>query len=65
VVPPTGAANPTGGWEKNDIFKGQYRVPVNREAGPGQGRLVVELREVGGTEVLGRAEIGKVTVKSR
>jgi hypothetical protein len=40
-------------------------VPVNREAGPGQGRLVVELREVGGTEVLGRAEIGKVTVKSR
>ena len=28
VVPPTGPGNPTGVWERNDIFKAQYRVPV-------------------------------------
>jgi len=65
VQPPTGAANPTGIWERNDIFKGQYRVPVDRGAGSGEGRLVVELREVGTTAVVGRADIGKVTVKAR
>jgi hypothetical protein len=40
-------------------------VPVNREAGSGEARLVVELVEHGASEALGRAEIGKVTVKSR
>ena len=65
VTPPTGPGNPTDGWERDDIFKGQYRVPVERSAGNGEARLVVELRERGGTEVVGRAEIGKVTVKGR
>ena len=50
VVPPTGPGNPTGVWERNDIFKGQYRVPVNRDAGSGEARLVVELREQGASE---------------
>ena len=65
VMPPTGPGNPTGVWERNDIFKGQYRVPVNRDAGSGDARLVVELREQGTTAVVGRAEIGRVAVKSR
>jgi hypothetical protein len=65
IAPPAGVANPTDGWEKNDIFRGQYRIPVDRAAGPGEGRLVLELRERGSDRVAGRAEIGKVTVKSR
>src|SRR5688500_3194201 len=65
VVPPTGPGNPTGVWERNDIFKGRYRVPVNRDAGSGEARLLVELREQGASEPAGRVEIGKVTVKSR
>jgi hypothetical protein len=65
TVPPAGAANPTDNWERNDLFKGQYRVPVDRAAGPGEARLVVELRERGTDRTVGRAEIGKVTVKAR
>jgi hypothetical protein len=65
VMPPTGAANPTSNWERNDIFKGQYRVPVDRAAGPGEGRLVVELRERGSDRNVGRVEIGKVNVRAR
>ena len=65
VVPPTGPGNPTGVWERNDIFKGQYRVPVDLDAGSGEARLLVELRERGTSEQVGRAEVGKVTVKSR
>jgi hypothetical protein len=65
VVPPAGTANPTDNWERNDIFKGQYRVPVDRAAGPGNGRLVVEVRERGTERTVGRTEIGRVTVKSR
>jgi hypothetical protein len=65
VMPPTGAANPTSNWERNDIFRGQYRVPVDRAAGPGEGRLVVELRERGSDRSVGRADIGKVNVRAR
>jgi hypothetical protein len=65
TVPPTGPANPTANWERNDIFRGQYHVPIDRAAGPGEGRLIVELRERGTDRVAGRTEIGKVTVKAR
>jgi hypothetical protein len=65
IAPPAGPANPTGGWEKNDIFRGQYRIPIDRAAGPGDGRLVVELRERGTDKAVGRVDLGKVTVKSR
>jgi hypothetical protein len=65
VMPPTGEANPTSNWERNDIFRGQYRVPVDRAAGPSEGRLVVELRERGSDRSVGRAEIGKVNVRAR
>ncbi len=65
MAPPAGSANPTGDWERNDIFRGQYRIPVDRAAGPGDARLVVELRERGGERTVARAEIGRVTVKAR
>jgi hypothetical protein len=58
-----GSANPTGTWEKNDIFKGQYAVTLDRSAGPGDGRLVLELREIGSDRVAGRVDLGKVTVR--
>jgi hypothetical protein len=65
IVPPTGAGNPTGTWERNDVFRGQYRIPVARDARAGNARLVVELLEAGATEPAGRTEIGRVTVKGR
>jgi hypothetical protein len=65
ITPLAGSANATDNWERNDIFKGQFRVPIERAAGPGNGRLVVEIRERGAERVVGRTEIGRVTVKSR
>jgi hypothetical protein len=40
-------------------------VPIDRGAGPGEARLIVELREVGSQQVVGRAEVGKLNVKAR
>jgi hypothetical protein len=65
VTPLAGAANPSAAWEKNDIFRGQYRIPVDRAAGPGEARLVVELREKETGKVVGRTELGRVQVKAR
>jgi hypothetical protein len=65
VAAPAGPANPTASWERNDIFRGQYRIPLDRAAGPGEARLVMELWEPGAERAVGRAEIGKVTVKPR
>jgi hypothetical protein len=65
VVPPTGEGNPTGTWERNDIFRGQYRIPIDREARAGNARLIVELLPPGSDESVGRVDIGRVTVKGR
>ncbi|MCC7372311.1 MAG: hypothetical protein IT306_28110 [Chloroflexi bacterium] len=65
VVPPTGVGNPTNIWERNDIFRGQYRVPIDRAAASGNARLVVELLDPATNQAVGRAEIGRVTVKGR
>lgn len=65
IVPPTGEGNPTAIWERNDIFRGQYRIPIDRAARAGNARLIVELLEPGSDRGVGRAEIGRVTVKGR
>src|SRR5207248_6703705 len=57
VAPLAGAGNPSGAWERNDIFRGQYHVLLDRAAGPGDGRLVVEVVEHGTERVVGRTEI--------
>jgi len=63
ILPPAGSGNPTGDWERNDIFKAQYAVPLNRDAGPGDARLVLELREVGSDRVAGRVDLGQISVR--
>jgi len=62
---PAGAANPTGSWERGDIFRGQHRLRLNRAAGPGEGRLVLELTERGADKPSGQVELGKLEVKKR
>jgi len=62
-LPPAGAGNPSEKWERNDIFKAQYAVPLNRDAGPGDARLVLELREVGSERTAGRVDLGQISVR--
>ncbi|MGE3273081.1 MAG: hypothetical protein AB7P40_30390, partial [Chloroflexota bacterium] len=65
VTPPTGPGNPTDRWERNDIYRGQYRIPIDRAARSGNARLIVELLEPGSDQPVGQAEIGRVRVKAR
>ncbi|MBA2448207.1 MAG: hypothetical protein H0V51_09290 [Chloroflexi bacterium] len=62
---PAGAANPTSRWERGDVFRGQYRLRLNRSAEAGAARLVVELLEPGADKPAGRVELGQLTVKPR
>jgi hypothetical protein len=63
TMPPAGSANPTGTWERNDIFKARYGLPLERTAGPGEGRIVLELWEPGADRAAGRVELGRVQVR--
>jgi hypothetical protein len=65
IAPVAGEGNPSAAWERNDIFRGQYRIPIDRAARSGNARLIVELLEPGSDKGIGRVEIGRVTVKGR
>ena len=62
-MPPAGSANPTGTWERGDIFKARYGLPLDRTAGPGEGRIVLELWEPGANRAAARVELGKIQVR--
>ncbi|MFN8523204.1 MAG: hypothetical protein U0821_08885 [Chloroflexota bacterium] len=64
VEPLTSPGNPTSKWERGDIFRGQYRLRLNRAAGPGEGRVSVELIDGAGASA-GRVDLGRVTVSRR
>lgn len=63
TMAPAGSANGTDSWERNDIFKARYGLPLDRTAGPGEGRIVLELWEPGARQPAGRVELGKVQVR--
>ena len=63
TLPTAGSANATSTWERNDIFKARYGLPLDRSAGPGEGRIMLELWESGADRPAGRVELGRVNVR--
>jgi hypothetical protein len=63
TLPTAGSANATSTWERNDIFKARYGLPLDRGAGPGEGRIVLELWEAGADRAAGRIELGRINVR--
>jgi hypothetical protein len=63
TMAPAGSANATDTWERGDIFKARYALPLERTAGPGEGRIVLELWEPGADRASARVELGRVQVR--
>ena len=62
---PVGDAHPTTLWRRGDIFRTQQALPLSSDAGPGEGRLVLELVERGPDKASAPIELGTLDVTQR